>query len=181
MNYKTDKFANGLIKYYEDFFRKSADVKKVLEVGTFKGGFLDWLTDIFPSLTVFGADIDINEDINELVARKPQIKIYKADQKNNNDLALIAPGETFDVIIDDGSHIANLTKNTFDNLFPRLRSGGFYIIEDFVAGYWPQYPQYANLHDLVFDIAKRKDELGIANFNIILREPKCSLAFFQKK
>jgi hypothetical protein len=39
----------------------------------------------------------------------------------------------FDIIIDDGSHAADHQQISFDTLFPHLKSGGIYIIEDLVA------------------------------------------------
>jgi predicted O-methyltransferase YrrM len=38
--------------------------------------------------------------------------------------------ELLDVVIDDGSHLLEPTKASFNVLFPRLRAGGLYVIED---------------------------------------------------
>jgi cephalosporin hydroxylase len=150
---------------------------KILEVGIFRGGFLLWMEDYFKDAEITGIDINILPDI-----KKERIKMLLCDQNDSNELNRI--GQTigkFDIIIDDGSHRYEETKNTFKNLFPYLKDGGMYIIEDFVAGYWPQYPEYKNMHLLPLQIAEKKEELGISDFNIILKEPKCSLAIFKKK
>jgi hypothetical protein len=47
----------------------------------------------------------------------------------------------FDVIIDDGLHEAEAQMNTFANLFPRLKNGGYYFIED-IAPHNPLYDQW---------------------------------------
>lgn len=39
-------------------------------------------------------------------------------------------GEPLDLVIDDASHLVDLTRATFNALFPRLRPGGKYVIED---------------------------------------------------
>lgn len=39
-------------------------------------------------------------------------------------------GETLDIVVDDASHLLNPTTTTFELLFPRLRRGGLYVIED---------------------------------------------------
>lgn len=41
-----------------------------------------------------------------------------------------------DVFVDDASHINPLTCDTFACMFPYLKSGGLYIIEDLEASYW---------------------------------------------
>lgn len=38
--------------------------------------------------------------------------------------------ELIDLIIDDASHLLQPTRNAFNTLFPRLRPGGYYFIED---------------------------------------------------
>ena len=54
---------------------------------------------------------------------------------------VVASGGNFDVIIDDGSHRNKHIKVTFDTLWPALRSGGLYFIEDLQVG---REPEYAN-------------------------------------
>jgi cephalosporin hydroxylase len=43
------------------------------------------------------------------------------------------------IVIDDASHIANLTLASFDLLWPELLPGGWYIIEDIGTSYFPGY------------------------------------------
>jgi hypothetical protein len=52
----------------------------------------------------------------------------------------IAP-DGFDIIIDDASHIGELTKTTFWHLFHHhLKPGGLYAIEDWGTGYLDDFP-----------------------------------------
>lgn len=46
-------------------------------------------------------------------------------------------GET-DIIIDDGSHHNDHTYRTFEILWPHLKSGGYYVVEDVHTSYWPE-------------------------------------------
>ena len=39
-------------------------------------------------------------------------------------------GVPLDLVIDDGSHLLEETRTSFETLFPRLRMGGLYVIED---------------------------------------------------
>jgi hypothetical protein len=45
-----------------------------------------------------------------------------------------------DLVIDDASHLYAQTKRSFELLFPLLRTGGLYIIEDWSWGCWPNLP-----------------------------------------
>jgi hypothetical protein len=45
----------------------------------------------------------------------------------------------FDIIVDDGSHINNHVTHTFEKLFPRIKPGGVYVVEDVCTSYWEQY------------------------------------------
>ena len=40
------------------------------------------------------------------------------------------------IIIDDGSHISKDVITTFKFLFPKIRKGGWYVVEDIQTSYW---------------------------------------------
>lgn len=42
----------------------------------------------------------------------------------------------FDLIIDDASHVNSLTIKSFEILFPILKPGGFYFVEDVHTSFW---------------------------------------------
>jgi hypothetical protein len=44
-----------------------------------------------------------------------------------------------DVIIDDGSHFSPHVIQSFNVLFPRLKAGGVYVVEDIATSYWEDY------------------------------------------
>jgi hypothetical protein len=48
-------------------------------------------------------------------------------------------GGDFDVIIDDGGHANCQIWTSFLKLWPTLKSGGFYFIEDMQVGRWGMY------------------------------------------
>lgn len=60
------------------------------------------------------------------------------------------------IIIDDASHIQENTIKSFQILFPLLKSGGLYCIEDTVTSYWPSWGgqsdifHYANQSEVFF-------------------------------
>ena len=46
-----------------------------------------------------------------------------------------------DIVIDDGSHVAQHQRVSFRTLFPLLSDGGLYVVEDTHSSYWPGFFQ----------------------------------------
>jgi demethylmacrocin O-methyltransferase len=66
-----------------------------------------------------------------------RIKIYQGSQVDEQVLTKIIENQgKFDLIIDDGSHINEHIITTFKYLFPHLKEGGIYVIEDIQTSYW---------------------------------------------
>lgn len=113
---------------------------KLFEVGVYHGGSLLLWRDYFRDGLIVGLDMNavgIDDDTG-------RIRFYQGRQEDTSLLDRIgaetAPGG-FDIIIDDASHIGELTRTTFWHLFDRhLRPGGLYIIEDWGTGYWKTWP-----------------------------------------
>ena len=150
MNYYTDKYESGLIKAYEVLFTDLRDTPvKYLEMGIREGGSLLWAKNFFgQGSTIQGLDMDINQS-------QPidGVGMYQINQEDTDGLTVF--GNTygkFDIIIDDGSHVARLTQNTFNALYPFLNQGGKYIIEDWGAGYFPQWSHCIGMEKLVTDL-----------------------------
>ena len=72
-----------------------------------------------------------------------RIRIYEGLQQNRDLLDRIAretAPQGFDIIIDDCSHIGELTRISFWHLFDNhLKPGGIYVIEDWSTGYWDSF------------------------------------------
>merc|ERR1712029_878213 len=45
-------------------------------------------------------------------------------------------GGNFDIIIDDGSHVPNHQLVSFETLWPSIKPGGMYIVEDIETNWW---------------------------------------------
>ena len=181
MNYPTDKFANKLIPEYERIFAELKNKElKILEVGILNGGFLMWLADYFKKAEIIGVDITMPKNKDEILKYSDRISIDSVDQRDESSLKNIGKiYGFFDIIIDDGCHQRAETAKTFDNLWPFLKLGGIYIIEDFIAGYWQQ-PIYTGIERVVTAIMETKNDYKISDYEIILKEPKCSIAAFKK-
>ena len=93
------------------------------------GASLYGWNNFFPNSNIFGADID-----KEILFNTDKIKTFYCDQTNpeiiqdmwNNDLLK----EDFDIIIEDGLHKFEANVCFFENSIHKIKSGGYYIIED---------------------------------------------------
>jgi hypothetical protein len=121
---------------YERYFAplKSGPVT-LLEIGVFKGGSLQlWRRYFGPGATIYGIDID--PACAEMADPPTQIRIgSQADP-----LFLRSVVEEMgrpNIVLDDGSHVAQHQRVSFETLFSLLQPGGLYIIEDTQTAYWP--------------------------------------------
>ena len=89
-----------------------------------------------------------------------KINTYKVDQGNRNQLTKWAQeiGLKFDIIIDDGAHLSKEHQTSLGVLFPLVKSGGFYVIEDLATMYqWESEAKYdKNTLNLIKEFIKNK-------------------------
>lgn len=125
---------------YERFFATYRNTPvKMLEIGVSGGGSLELWRDYFGEhATIFG--IDLNPECAKRVNPPNQVRI--GSQDNPEFLRGVANeiGE-IDIILDDGSHFGRHQRISFEVLFPCLRNGGIYIIEDLHVSYTPGLPE----------------------------------------
>lgn len=89
----------------------------------------------FPRGLVYGLDIFPKPGV-----RGPRIRTVQGDQSDPEFLdELGCQLGPFDIVIDDGSHINDHVQTSFGSLFPHVRPGGLYVIEDLQTAYWPGY------------------------------------------
>jgi SAM-dependent methyltransferase len=138
--YDTDKPPH-YIESYQRFLKPYENREaSLLELGVYKGGSLLMWRDYLTQGIIVGLDSNppsVNDDSG-------RIHVYQGLQQDTALLDRIrqetAPGG-FDIIIDDASHLGDLTRISFQHLFDNhLKPGGVYIIEDWGAGYWDSWP-----------------------------------------
>ena len=128
--YGSDKSSSGhdYLKTYDRLFVPWRHKEiTLLEIGVFNGASITCWEEYFSKAKIVGVDIDPKTKSFE----RGRVKIENIDQSNVEDLARIAlEYGPFDIIIDDGSHYWNHQITSLIYLFPFLKSGGFYVIED---------------------------------------------------
>jgi hypothetical protein len=152
--YDSDKIGSRYLERYDPVFEPFLDKKiTLLELGVYKGGSLLLWRDYFPLGTIVGIDIKLPEDLQDF----DRICVFEGSQADTRFLSRVAnetASEGFDIIIDDASHLGELTKEAFWHLFDtHLKPGGLYVIEDWGTGYWGDWPDGRSL-DL--DVYSRK-------------------------
>jgi len=142
----TDKHSTGGHCYARHYARHFASFRdreiKLLEIGI--GGYEDaaqggeslrlW-KEYFPKAQIVGLDIFDKHSFAE-----DRIDIFRGSQDSNETLDHLTKqyGE-FDLIIDDGSHVNAHVIFTFNCLFPSLKTGGIYVVEDLQTAYWRNF------------------------------------------
>jgi len=125
--FPTDKhyLHNYFSQVYQDvFFPLKNNVKSFIEIGTLDGNSLKVFKRFFKDAKIYGLDLKEHVVDND-------IEVLKCDQSNVNDLSEITKKfNNVDIILDDGSHKMFDQQVTFALLFPILKSGGIYILED---------------------------------------------------
>lgn len=97
----------------------------------------------FPYAQIHGLDI-----LDKSAAKENRITIWQGSQTDPEILhRMNSSSGGFDVIIDDGSHRNEHIIPTFQILFPLLKSGGVYFVEDTQTSYWPEYGGSPEIHD----------------------------------
>jgi Cephalosporin hydroxylase len=142
--YGSDK--GGGHEYVQHYQRKLAPLRRkgivLLEIGI--GGYGTpesggaslrmWRT-YFPRGRIYGIDIHDKSPHDER-----RVKTFRGSQDDKTflDRVISEIGQP-DVIIDDGSHVCAHIIASFNSLFPKLREGGYYFVEDTQTSYLPDY------------------------------------------
>ena len=75
---------------------------------------------------IYGLDI-----FDKTALSEDRMRVLQGDQGDRQFLdAMARQFGTFDIVIDDGSHMSHHVITSFNALFPLLRPGGLYVVED---------------------------------------------------
>jgi hypothetical protein len=131
----TDKSSahHDYLNFYEPFFAPWRDrAPRVLEIGIFNGASLETWASFFEHGAIIGADID--PGTRRLATDRVAIEIL--DQGNVEGLVRLGVKHgPFDLVIEDGSHMWEHQITTLRTMFPFVRDGGLYVVEDLQTNY----------------------------------------------
>lgn len=114
--------------YYPAYLKLAADIGpegRVCEIGVAGGGSLEMWRALFPFGLVAGVDRDPGMTWPPGTER---IVMDAADPALPARLAQLAPA--WDLIVDDGCHHGDVARRTWELLWPLVRPGGWYVVED---------------------------------------------------
>lgn len=155
--YGTDKVQHGFLPIYARAFGDPAKLSAFLEVGVFRGSSLRMWRDYFINAQIYGLDGFTGVMGNGQVYCQgscvdeatggtlgPRVRLLQANQSDELAMERVvrelkAQKLQLDVIIEDGSHLHRDQQLNLAQLFPLLRPGGMYSMEDvhtsFMQGY----------------------------------------------
>lgn len=128
------------VDLYEDLFAPYREkATKVFEIGINKGGSIRMWQEYFPNAQIFGMDSNRGIVNNMRMAKVPRVTALRVNQNDIIALQQFAHdhgSEGFDIGIDDGSHLWGDQIQTFEILWPTIKDGGLYVIEDTLNSYY---------------------------------------------
>jgi hypothetical protein len=154
-----------LAQFYCDRLNGIA-ARNFVEIGIKSGGSAIFFSHLLPIEKYVGIELaDGAPHFDSYIARtglKGRLRTYyNTDQADTERLSEILDAEfgdvPIDLVVDDGSHLYAETLASFGVLFPRIRPGGYFILEDwscdaqFAAAGFGEMPERP-LHNLVLDL-----------------------------
>ena len=121
--------AHGYTKIYESLFKPIKDQNlKILEIGSFYGNASAALFFYFKKSIIYSADI--NPDMYKY--RGSRLKNFYVDSSSRKSITknLLSNNIDFNIIIEDASHMLKDQIISLFMLFPKIKKGGIFIIEE---------------------------------------------------
>jgi len=173
-----NKSGHGFSKFYEKNFKKFKNKKiNILEIGSYAGGSAAAFVKYFPNINVFCFDINISN----FKFKSKNIHVFGIDINNKKKINKIFENiflqydfDSFDLIIDDGSHNLSDILNGLKFFFQYVKSNGIYIIEDFKHPNYYTYNKNIN-HILIDELLKNLQNKKISTSNVFTKNDQTDL------
>ena len=112
--------------------------RNITEIGIAAGQSLWLWNDYFPQAHIWGIDIapnQLREQRPAFKANAPRVHLLLGDVTNPSEVESFGFSlESMDVIIDDGPHSSGPNERILVNMWPYLKPGGYYCVEDVQTG-----------------------------------------------
>lgn len=120
----TDKaWRHHYLDFYEAHLPGPEFTGRLLEIGVYEGASLRMWREFYPE-----AEEIVGIDILATLPSVPGVSVYRV---NSSDLTALQQLGSFDIIVDDGSHMTLDQQVTFHWLYNhQLNDGGLYVMED---------------------------------------------------
>lgn len=133
-------YGHGYAPFYDMMFSGMRfSPIKLLEIGVGGGESIRTWLDYFSCASIFGIDIVKNTNPWNTPGEKPHERytFVSGDQTDETMWKCFRAdhGDDWDVVIDDGGHCNNQVIIAFNSMWPYIKSGGLYCIEDLAVGY----------------------------------------------
>ncbi len=147
-----------LLSFYE--FLVARGISNILEIGIAQGGSLIYFDKLFAPKSLVGIDVSRTRvpALDKYIEGRSYIKVFygcSQDRPQCRNIAQASFPEGIDLVVDDASHAYERTKTTFENIFPLVKAGGMYVIEDWgwshkpnhqgAGATWSEQPALTNL------------------------------------
>jgi predicted O-methyltransferase YrrM len=128
---------HSYIDVYEKYFVTKKSNVSLLEIGMMTGGSMHLWQKYFEKYKLVGIDLSPGWNVerpfqSDLHSDADVTLIFGVDSRSAN-VPDVVSGQEFDFVIDDGDHSVLAQMDTFQNYWPRLKTGGVYFIEDVVG------------------------------------------------
>jgi hypothetical protein len=140
----------SMIDDYADMFarRPHLSVSRALELGMCDGGSVAFWSLIAEPDRLSALDIDERGDskyFRAFAAERPNVKTaWKTNQADESAIvALLRENDSneLDFVIDDASHFYKQSRRSFEVVFPRIKPGGIYCLEDWQWSFESQFQE----------------------------------------
>lgn len=152
--------AHGYTEVYGEYISDICEDCSLLEIGIWHGDSIRMWNEYNPNLNV--SAIDNNDEVKQFLNGTENFNLFIGNQSDIDFLQhVMSNSKSFDFVIDDGSHNFHDIITSFSFIFPKLKSGSIYFIEDL-------HPAIANKDGVVAIVNAKLTELGLPLSNASL-------------
>lgn len=169
-HHQADKASHyhGYTRWYEKHFAPYVgDNFTLLEIGiAYSFSLLTWRDYFGRQARIVGVDIDADFCTQ---ASGKGFEVRCGDAADGAFLSAVIDEIQPDIVIDDGNHHATHQRAAFNTIFPKLKSGSLYVVEDLHAAYWKWGGEF--MPDL-FELVNKVNHSGKLSVGYAKNEPE---------